>query len=216
MLRTTFRFAGPVLAALIAVHCGSLSGESPHHTTPDASAGDDGSAPDSAVGDAGCDGASTYHGPPSSPPSGHRASATACAATPYPYTDGGHGPSCGTNLDCVKEPGPYCLHFNCSTDACLSDSDCGAGQACGCVANGAGRNTMGNVCVTVGCRVDADCSAGNYCIPTKGTCGDLVGYYCTSKDDECLSAADCPCGANQCAYSPMAGHRVCATATCMG
>ncbi len=190
MIRTFFRVAGPLFASLLVLSCGGLTGESPHHPYADGGT-DDGGSPEG--GDGGCDGAaSTYHGPPSSPPPGHRAAATACKPSSYPGTDGGIGPACST------------------------DADCGAGEACGCVANGAGRWTGGNTCVAVNCHVDADCPGGNYCVETTSTCGDLAGYYCTTAADECAIWSDCACGDNQCAYSPMVGRRVCFSGTCMG
>jgi hypothetical protein len=77
---------------------------------------------------------------------------------------------------------------------------------------------MGSVCVPAACHTDADCGAGNYCVASRGYCGGVVGYYCTSNRDTCVDPTkDCAaCGGNSCVYTPVVGHFACATNTCNG
>ncbi|HTQ44359.1 MAG TPA: hypothetical protein VMI75_16475 [Polyangiaceae bacterium] len=83
---------------------------------------------------------------------------------------------------------------------------------------GGGTGLHVSECVPAECHTDADCGAGNYCIPSRGTCGAVQGYFCTSSRDKCVDPTkDCAaCGGNSCVYEPVVGHFVCATSGCNG
>jgi hypothetical protein len=92
----------------------------------------------------------------------------------------------GVHARCVQPPhGAPC---SCVQDACGSDADCPAGQACAC-----NSVEFGNVCVLATCRVDTDCGAGGFCGPIIAPCTrEIVGYQCHSSRDRCLADIDCP------------------------
>jgi hypothetical protein len=151
-------------------------------------------------------------------PSEHRASAMACprTTTPPPQSvDGGSG-ACSSDAECPA--GEHCAEHQCGWDGCLVDSDCDAGNVCVCNGStGGGLRSPGNVCVPATCTVDADCGSGRYCAPSRGYCGTVEGFYCTSPKDTCVNPqTDCACGGNACEYSPVVGHFVCAQTVCNG
>ncbi len=177
----------------------------------DAMASEGGLPPDSGM----CEGTAL----PGEVPVEHRATAVACPQTPpSPGVDAGTRPSCNVDSDCTN---PYwrCTEHMCGSDACLVDADCPSGNICVCNINaGVGLRAQGNVCAPASCQVDSDCGTGQYCAPSRGYCGSVDEYHCTSPKDACVDAAkDCAgCGGNSCSYSPVVGYFVCATSTCNG
>ncbi|HEY6458678.1 MAG TPA: hypothetical protein VIY73_00965, partial [Polyangiaceae bacterium] len=74
-----------------------------------------------------------------------------------------------------------------------------------------------NSCIPAECATDGDCGPGNYCVPSRGYCGSIGGFFCTSGSDTCVDPkTDCSCGGNSCAYDPELGHFACAAASCSG
>jgi hypothetical protein len=213
LLVRTFLAAGAV--ALLLSHCGGQT-DSPARPLDGGSGGGpeggtDGGVvlPDSGMCEGTAGGGET--------PTEHRPTATACAPTPPPLqADGGPAASCNTAADC--QPYLHCSDHVCSFDACLVDSDCPVSNVCVCSASaGGGLRQPGNVCVPSSCQVDSDCGQGHVCEPSRGYCGSVDGYHCTSSKDTCVDATkDCSCGGNACAYAPTVGHFVCATSVCNG
>jgi hypothetical protein len=205
-------------ALVLVCHCGGKDGSSSNPPDP----------PDAATADGGTDsGIACYgsgHGPPSSSPADSRPSATTCPRTPIPGAPLDAGPliSCNTDADCAVDAantGPNCVEHACGYDRCLADSDCASNELCVCGAMAGGGNTIHvSQCVPAGCHTDADCGAGNYCVASRGTCGAVAGYNCTSSRDTCIDpATDCAsCHGNGCVYTPVVGHFVCATSGCNG
>jgi hypothetical protein len=84
------------------------------------------------------------------------------------------------------------LHnVGCDYFECLADTDCPADQKCGC-----------GGCVPAACHADDDCSAGQRCQQEQGCIGKKQGFYCTTRDDECATSADCSSG--RCVATPSA------------
>lgn len=190
--------------ALLLAHCGGLATS---HASSDA-------GPDAVTGglDAGmCEGTAS-----GGVPAEHRPTATACVRTPVTPSDGGTVPSCSSDSECAS--GEHCTEHQCGYDACLVDSDCATGDVCVCDSSGGGGlRSRGNECVPASCRVDADCGAGHVCEPSRGYCGSVTGFFCTSSKDTCVDPArDCACGGNACVYTPTVGHWVCSTTGCNG
>ena len=127
-----------------------------------------------------------------------------------------------TNADCANDAGSLfttCLQGRCSFDQCLTDGDCGNGDACVCASDYYGGNTAyhANVCVPANCHVDTDCGPGGYCSASHGYCGSFQGFYCHSKADTCVDETkDCVGCGNACVYSPMVGAFTCGTNICAG
>jgi hypothetical protein len=138
---------------------------------------------------------------------------------PFGNPDGG-APKCGSLADCRPDgstTGYYymaCLHGACSVDPCITDSDCASGQICACQGQlGGGPPRLGNACMTTQCQVDANCGGGQVCSASVGPCGSLLGYYCHTPADECLTDADC-CGTTPlCTFQTSKGHWACQTST---
>jgi hypothetical protein len=125
-------------------------------------------------------------------------------------------PSCSSLSECTAD---YfyvaCLHGSCSVDACITDSDCSAGQLCVCAnqIGGGGAVRLGNECMTTQCRIDSDCGGGQVCSPSIGSCSSLLGYYCHTATDECLTDTDC-CGTTPlCEFDTTKGHWACQTSS---
>jgi len=120
--------------------------------------------------------------------------------------------ACTLDADCMDaEDGPgHCLHGQCGLDECLTDDDCGAGQACGCGSEFSGDTAHVNQCVSANCRVDADCGSNGVCSESKGGyCGGITGFYCHTASDQCQTDADCCEGVTTCAYQPSLGSWRC-------
>jgi hypothetical protein len=195
--------------ALLISHCGGLANTT--SAAPDAGThpGPDGSLVDSGL----CEGTAG----PGEVPSEHRPTAATCPRSPVevPVPDGG-ATTCNTDPDCPTYE--HCVEHVCGADACLTDTDCATGNVCVCTSDAGGGNRIpGNVCVPASCSVDSDCGAGSLCVPSRGYCGGVSGYYCSSSKDTCVDPAkDCSCGGNACVYAPMVGHFVCASNVCNG
>ena len=203
LIRTILAGGG---AALLFSHCGGIAGT----TAVEHDAGPDAAAPDGGGLDSGmCEG-TALHG---EVPAWHRPATTACARTPNAtLPDGGMPGACNSDPDCPSYL--HCSEHVCGYDACLVDGDCPAANVCFCI--GPSRSP-GNVCVPARCKVDADCGAGNVCEPSRGYCGSVTGFFCTSGKDTCVDPTkDCSCGGNGCVYAPTVGHFVCATIVCNG
>jgi hypothetical protein len=167
----------------------------------------------------------------------HRTSAVACDHT-RPSNDPGapeggdtgvyYNVKCHSHADCTDGANGRCLGnghdgWQCTYDLCFVDSDCpspktGSPALCGCEE---GFRSDHNVCLSGDCRLDADCGDGGYCSPSLGSCGNFaktVGYYCHTKDDECVDDSDCAAEASRgyCAFMPTVGHWKCSTAQCAG
>jgi hypothetical protein len=165
-------------------------------------------------GDAGlCEGtASSGETPPE-----HRPTPVTCPRTPIelPVTDAGPA-TCNASTDCQAYE--YCTDHVCGSDMCLVDADCPTGNVCVCSNDaGGGDRVQANVCVPAHCTVDSDCGPGNVCEPSRGYCGGVTGYDCSSSKDTCVDPSkDCSCGGNSCVYAPMVGYFVCADSVCNG
>jgi len=169
----------------------------------------------------------------------HRASATTCdhvRATTDPHvpppTDGDETyVLCRSHADCTEGENGRCVGnghdgWRCTYDDCFADADCpGAdGKRALCECEGLGVVSSGNACLDVECRVDGDCGAGGYCSPSLGACGNyfgIAGYFCHTKQDECLDDADCnpdgsTSGVGYCAFMQTTGRWQCSTAQCVG
>jgi hypothetical protein len=171
-------------------------------------------------------------------PAVHRPSPQTCAAhptgaasgAPPPLLDAGSG-ACTTDADCTLRGGltGHCRATSggakaCDYDECLVDGDCAPGTTCTC--DQPSRLTQPsdlNRCLPSNCRVDADCGPGGYCSPTVSSeCGPFygtVGWYCHTKQDECIDDVDCPAtdGAKPyCAYQSEVGRWTCDTGYCAG
>jgi hypothetical protein len=222
--RRTVSLAACGLSFVAFVHCGGATtsvaagsdGGPPGTTNPDAST--PGTNPDAGtpIPIPRCDGG----GSPSEP--GSRPTAVACNATPSYLPDAGDA-SCTTSADCADAGAlgyfKACLGGKCAIDACLTDSDCPSGQACGCSTQFGGNAIHTNACIPAECRVNTDCGSGGICSPAQiGYCGSLSGYYCHSTADTCTTAADC-CDRSTpaCEYEPTLGHFACqANSVCGG
>ena len=158
-----------------------------------------------------------------------RPSPVACPAHSSPIvsngeSDGG-GPSCTSLAACTDDGSANffyvsCLRGKCSVDACLTDSDCKGGQVCACAdeIGGGGALRLGNECMTTQCQVDSDCGSGQVCSASVGPCGSLLGFYCHTPADECLTNSDC-CGTTPlCTFQTTSGHWACqgAAVACSG
>ena len=140
----------------------------------------------------------------------HRSSKLACpdmrvAAMPGTCTQPGAA-YCRSNDDCAAQPHGLCVstgsggYCKCSS-ICVTDVDCPTGKICQC---GGG----GGVCVAAQCTSDADCGPGLLCAAAT-TIGGLSTFACQTKQDICLTNAECPPCANVCAVDTH-GARVCA------
>jgi hypothetical protein len=154
------------------------------------------------------------------PPTG-RPEAVACPMTDitsFGY-DGG-AIACVADADCQDAGGirTFCRSGSCRADGCLSDTDCGAGQACVCADMLRGNIFHTNRCMDTSCRVDADCGAGGLCSPSYSShCSSLGGYYCHTAADTCRTNADCCGDAPTCLYQAPLGHWACqAVIVCNG
>ena len=101
----------------------------------------------------------------------------------YPYG------TCDVDADCTDRPGGRCQKLiifpRCVYSSCASDSDCASGQRCTC-------SNDKNSCVPADCYSDSDCSSGQTC-RKEGNCrGATTGFHCTTPEDTCRSADDCP------------------------
>ncbi|HEV3192599.1 MAG TPA: hypothetical protein VGY54_18950 [Polyangiaceae bacterium] len=132
--------------------------------------------------------------------------------------------NCTRDIDCQGDSGPlrWCRNNVCTVDQCLSDTDCGSGEVCGCSNQFSGYRFHANTCVATDCHVDADCGVNGLCSPKVDInmwCMTFKGYHCRSAADECVTGADCnpssSCGTSgatdsfywACTYGP--GHWAC-------
>jgi Cys-rich repeat protein len=183
--------------------------------------GTGGTATGGAGGATGSGGAGACPAKPLSTPQG-RPTPKACSVSQLEMGLSASGPApCAAKTDCPAGPGERstCLNGQCSADACINDSDCPSGQACGCAADYYGGNAQHpNLCFPAQCRVDADCPAGGVCEPSYGgPCGGLTGFFCHSASDTCNSSSDCCGNLSACLYQPELGHWACqAVMVCSG
>lgn len=149
-------------------------------------------------------------------PRADTATATYAPMAPPPL-----GPPCTTRADCKGMTSPRCAAGHCVSDACYEDQDCKSGGVCTCEQSGA----RGWYCKPGDCAVDADCGANGFCSPTWDMgCGAFfgtVGWYCHTKDDECVDDADCKdsdksTGPGFCAFDPEKKKWRCGYGHCVG
>jgi hypothetical protein len=209
---------------LLVSHCSGSGANSDSHrgdgggpVGDDARAGDDGGLAEAGP----CEGTAGQNGP-RGVPAEHRPVALECSRnSTNPEAPDAALVSCNADPDCQGDTGSlelHCAEHVCGYDACLVDADCPTGNLCVCKADAGGSwGDVGNACVPAQCHVDADCGAGEYCTPSRGYCGAVSGFYCTSSADTCVDpTTDCTCGGNSCVYAPTVGHFLCATSTCNG
>jgi hypothetical protein len=166
---------------------------------------------------------------PARPPAKHRDAELRCTKEVTRETHGPRmripdGPPCTANADCTAQKNGRCnATGHCAYDRCYHDADCGKGGVCVCTEEG----TRGYACVMGNCSVDGDCTTGRangYCSPTYGlACGAFtgtIGWYCHTKDDDCLDDDDCvkpgKGARGYCAWSPEASKWVCGYGPCVG
>jgi hypothetical protein len=160
----------------------------------------------------------------------HRPTAPTCnEVRPSTVPDGGfHNDAgqCDTDSDCDDAdagvdgrcliPGPFKPPV-CSYDECFQDSDCGPYHVCVC----RDYDTVeANDCEPSNCETDSDCGDGGYCSPMFGGCAPvigIVGYYCHTPNDHCLTNSDCSSTGEYCVYDLALGNRwICAPLDCAG
>ena len=168
-------------------------------------------------------------------PAKHRPTAAACDRTratnePGAPTDPDFPRAqCHAHAECTAGENGRCVGnghdgWACTYDSCFADSDCNGGTSIAkiCECEGGSRSDN-NVCLPGNCAVDADCGTAGYCSPTLGDCGNffgVVGYFCHTPADECVSDSDC--GSNDasrmgyCAFKPTVGHWQCSNTHCVG
>lgn len=224
--------SGPLIGT-----AGASAGTSPGGAagTIDIPGGTAGTSPGGATGEAGSAPLAGAGGATLVEPVKHRASATTCdhvRATNdpgVPATPGGGSPVlCTSHADCTAGENGRCVGnghdgWQCTYDSCFSDADCASADGprlCQCEG---GVRSDNNVCLPGNCRVDADCGDGGYCSPSFGYCGaysGVVGYYCHTKDDECVNDSECnPTGATPggyCSFQSTVGHWKCDHTNCVG
>ena len=129
----------------------------------------------------------------------NRTSAVACSGDPratIPICKDPGSLSCANDDECsVGEAcGGTAYVGQCTCwPVCGSDADCGANEACVCAMeepNVDERYASHDVCVPAQCRTGADCESGE-CGATWGPCGEISGFYCRTKSDECRGDDDC-------------------------
>lgn len=104
---------------------------------------------------------------------------------------------CVHDNDCTAKPHGYCNlqtgggfvpvepHNACSY-GCVTDADCGQGQACLC------GSPIGTCRSATGCASDQSCADGALCIPYDSCPGVPVkDFACQTPNDACASNADC-------------------------
>jgi hypothetical protein len=195
-------------------------------TTTEGASGSAGAAGTSgAAGNAGAAGTGTG----GREPAVHRAMASECTAERPPGSIGA-GPdegACKMDSECMSGDNGRCVQdigqpTECSYDECALDADCGGSSVCEC-RNPANHNANG--CFHGNCVVDADCGPGGYCSPsavtlspfcTEGVPIGSVGYFCHTKEDECIDDADCgDQGAFACFFNVDKLHYACFELLCV-
>jgi hypothetical protein len=116
---------------------------------------------------------------------------------------------CVRDQDCTARPNGYCAFEipvrelpRCEY-GCVSDGDCGPGQACVCGAD------IGE-CAPASCVRGSDCPVGFACLIGDNGCGD-VSVSCETSADQCRNDSDCAAG-QSCIYN--GGGRVCSFVDC--
>jgi hypothetical protein len=103
--------------------------------------------------------------------------------------------TCQTDADCAGVPYGSCqsfgqlARFDCVA-GCVTDADCGAGEACVC-------GPVIGQCIQASCRTDDDCG-GYQCAQFYDLfgigCGEPMQLACQTPDDQCRSTSDCSAG----------------------
>lgn len=136
---------------------------------------------------------------------------------------------CHSDAECTKGKSGRCevqagLTLACTYDECAQDTDCGSG-VCNCrTATHSGANT----CFRGNCLTDADCG-GEYCSPSgtqiTGNClnspngpvpASSFGYFCHTKNDECINDTDCKGDEAACVFDTASSKWACITLWCTG
>jgi hypothetical protein len=106
--------------------------------------------------------------------------------------------SCETDAECTDKPHGFCMsgHGQAGTYCgciypCMSDAECGAGQACMCPIL-AHPEVFAAECAPAECRTNHDCPAGE-CGATYhfDGCRTQLSLQCRDTDDACRSSSDC-------------------------
>ena len=125
---------------------------------------------------------------------------------PYCYYPVG---TCAEDADCDAAPGGSCAKLvqftSCTYPECEEDADCPTARRCLC-SSFAERN----LCVDSDCTDDSDCADGEACLAEYACYGAAAGYHCTTPEDTCQTAEECP--NYVCEFAD--GHRSCATEQC--
>ena len=125
------------------------------------------------------------------------------ASWPEPACDA--AAACQVHADCTAEPGGRCQSqgtgsCGCAYDACTTDADCRADEACMCGEDPVITGWAVNTCVPTHCRSAADCPEGEDCVIPReaGYCDPSLppahdSPTCSSPDDMCRSNEACTC-----------------------
>jgi hypothetical protein len=103
-----------------------------------------------------------------------------------------------------------------SASECISDSDCGPGNACSC--GGLPGLSSANRCIPAECRTSAECVDAPCLLSLGGTKECCVfgnaGLFCGRKASTCLDGGDCPGNGQACVYKASTDRFECQPLTC--
>jgi hypothetical protein len=147
----------------------------------------------------------------------HREVALNCEETRpcnYVYDNPSPGRVCDSHSDCSDGENGRCQPFGyeCSYDACFRDADCALNEICDCAGGPRGSHR----CLVTECLTDSDCPGAAWCSPSRAVectnLSDVVGYYCHSGGDECVTDGDC--GLGWCVFDDTLTHFRCSDSAC--
>lgn len=138
----------------------------------------------------------------------HRATVTTCDPTIDTAACAGTEDhlQCKADADCKEHPYGRCVtgfgqagsYCGCQY-SCVSDTDCGATEACAC--KGAGPGKLGHsICIQATCRTDADCDSKQCGLSIYNNgCSSIASLACRTKADTCKTDGDCSSHGGHCA-----------------
>lgn len=148
-----------------------------------------------------------------------RREAVACPAPDGPLSCNEFEPEwnqCLSDADCTESRGTCSDRYEwCQCiKGCLSDDDCGPTGACVCdvrpMEPESGRVEGRSRCILAECRTGEDCPSG-VCGLEVDACGEAIGYFCHTSNDECDEQRFCEGGWEvTCAYDRDDRRWVCA------